>query len=59
MTLGKDELLQKLISTPEGRKKLAASMVFIPRCFECGMPEAEYMDGHPWEECTIYRVMES
>lgn len=62
MSLGKEELLRKLISTPEGRRKIAASMVQpgrVPRCPDCRMPKSEYTDGHPWEECTVYRVMES
>ena len=66
--LTKDKALRELISTPEGRTRLAAAMVQpircggkdYPSCSECGMLEEDFVDGeHPWEECTVYRVMES
>ncbi|KKL57471.1 hypothetical protein LCGC14_2235100 [marine sediment metagenome] len=28
-------------------------------CPDCGMLKEQFTDGHPWEECTVYRVMES
>lgn len=69
MSLGREGLISRLISTPEGRLKLAASMVRPtrcggknyppPSCSDCGMPESEFVDGHLWQDCTVYRVMES
>jgi hypothetical protein len=55
--------IEDLLNSPEGRRRLAAAMARPirppPCCPRCGMPEAQFTDGHPWEECTVWRVMES
>jgi hypothetical protein len=67
-SLGGKDSISKLISTPAGRVKLAAAMMQplrcggkdYPSCPDCGMLEENFTDGeHPWQECTVYRVMES
>jgi hypothetical protein len=58
--------INKLISTPEGRAKLAAAMTqplrirrdYIP-CDKCGMHVHTLVDSHDEIECLLYKIHES
>ena len=48
-------LLQRFDYSGVGRKAFQVSEI----CPDCGMPEEQFTDGHPQEECIVYQVMES
>lgn len=66
MSLGKEELLRKLISTSEGRRKIGMAMgdyirdrlrrpsalsgLVVTCCSKCLMPEDEFIDGEHSED---------
>lgn len=50
-----DLIRQKLRGPSMSRRSIEQ----VEICPECGMPEPDQVDGHPEDECTVYRVMES